>query len=75
MYATVIPSTVKVSAAGRLPNGVHYLELPYNGTHEDYNSKPVALAYEGRSYVRCSHNSDSHAVTYRTDFSCATVQA
>lgn len=73
--ATVIPSTVSVADAGTLPGNIGYLHLQYDGTYDDYKSKPVALIYCGRSYVRCSHNSDTFLVCYRTDFHAAKVMA
>lgn len=64
---------VSVASAERLPNGVYVLELDYDGTFDDYKAKPTALLYEGRTYGRSAHNSDTFRVYYRTDKHFATV--
>ena len=71
--ATVIPSTVSVASATILPDGVRCIETDYDGTHDSYKAAPVCLSYEGRTYVRCSHNSDTRRICYRTDWKCASV--
>lgn len=73
MFAAVIPSAVSVSEHGTLPNGVGFLYLPYDGTFDGFKDCPVALSFMGKSYVRCSHNSDTFKVCYRTDYTAAHV--
>lgn len=74
MIATAIPGAVSVVTSCTLPNGVHVIELDYDGTFDDVRSKPTALLFEGRTYGRSGHNSDTFRVYYRTDVQFATAK-
>ena len=53
--------------AYELPDGVGVVEVPYDGTWEDFKNSPKKLCYMDRDYYRASHNSDTFRITYRTD--------
>lgn len=78
MLATPVPNAVSITDANRLPRAagqavdVYTLQVAYDGTFAGYMALPVALVFEGDTYGRSSHNSDTMRVTYRTDKPYAT---
>lgn len=67
MIATPILGGITVVSAEVLPNGVHVLQMDYDGTYDGYKDLPAMVRYEGRTYGKSGHNSDTMRVYYRTD--------
>lgn len=65
--AKIIPDAVLMKAYGELPNGVRYIEIEYDGTHEAFKNAPKALSLNHLPYGKASHNSDLFKIVYRTD--------
>jgi hypothetical protein len=45
--------------------GTLWFQLDYLGSHEDYKSKPLCVKFQGKFFLRMSHNSDSFKVAYK----------
>jgi hypothetical protein len=65
--AKTIPDAVLMKSYGELPNGVRYIEIEYDGTHEAFKNAPNALSLNNLPYGKASHNSDTFKIVYRTD--------
>ena len=58
---------IRVLTSYRLPDGVQYAEIEYDGSYSDYRAQPQAIELNGVIYGKMSHNSDRYIVSYRSD--------
>ncbi len=66
--AEEIRNAVAIANYGEFPGTiVHWIEVPYDGTHEAYRDAPHAILFRGSYYGKSSHNSDTGRICYRTD--------
>lgn len=71
MNAHAVENSHVPKEAGKLPNGVSYLNLSYDGSYEGFKAAPNALLYAGVVHGKSGHNSDLGHITYRSDVSVA----
>ena len=62
--ATAIPNMI-LPLNENIFEGKVWFQLDYDGSYEDYKSKPLCILYKGLYFKRMSHNSDTFKVSYR----------
>jgi hypothetical protein len=66
LYATeVLHSFIPDTVFKDPETGLTWLYVSYDGTYEDFLSRPKVVEYQDKYFLRCSHNSDSYKMNYK----------